>query len=260
MNETRPLDLEAERPPPPKRQMSAKIALVSCVVVVLLGGFAFWWFALRDTAPPRVETPVVTDSDIPVDAVVPESAEGEWTVHQTEKTFAGYRINETFAGETFTKTAVGRTTLVTGSMVISDDSIVATEIVADLTGLESTAENRDITQQDTGLEIVRFPTATFRLTEPVALGVTPGEGQVVTVLATGELTLHGVTRPIELELEGVWSGATITVSGHAPILLADYDIAPPETSLVGVEDHGEFEVSLVFLWKGPAPTPTSTTP
>ena len=34
-------------------QKSAKYALIACLVVVLGGGFAFYWFALRDTAPPE---------------------------------------------------------------------------------------------------------------------------------------------------------------------------------------------------------------
>lgn len=237
--------------------MSAKIALASCVVVVVAGCFGFWWVVLRDTAPPRAQAPVVAESDVPADAVVPATADGTWAVHQGKGTFAGYRIEETFAGETFTKTAVGRTELVTGSVVVAGSAITEAELVADLTGLTSTSSTRDATQQESGLEIARFPTATFRLTEPIALGGPPREGQKITATAMGELTLHGVTRPAQITLTGTWDGATIGVAGSAPILLADYDIAPPKDALVGVEDHGEFEVSLVLLWQGAAGSPGS---
>lgn len=264
MSRTGPLDPEAERrraleSPPPKRQLSAKIALASCVVVVVVGCFGFWWVALRQSAPPPVSAPVVVDGDIPADAIVPSSADGTWAVHQGDKTFAGYRIKEVFAGEVFTKTAVGRTPAVTGTLVVSGSEIVDAEIVADLTELTSDSANRDATQQEDGLEIVRYRTATFRLTEAVVLPRAPVQGEEITATAVGELTLHGVTKPIELELEGTWNGATISVSGRAPIVLADYEISPPQNDFVGVEDQGEFEVSLVLLWDGP-PTPPTPDP
>lgn len=241
--------------PKPKRQLSAKIALASCVVVVVLGGFGFWWVALRDTAPPRAEAPVVASSDIPADAVVPSTADGLWTVFEGVDTFAGYRIEEIFAGETFSKTAVGRTKVVSGSMVVAGTTIRDVTITADLTQLESAAADRDATQQQGGLEIETYPTATFVLSAPITLPSTPALGQELSIVATGNLTLHGVTKPIELTLEGTWNGATISVGGGAPVVLSDFDIVPPSSDLVGVEDEGEFEVELVFLWSAPVPAP-----
>lgn len=245
--------METSGPPVPKRQLSAKIALASCVVVVLVGCFGFWWVVLRDTAPPRASAPVVTRSDVPADAVVPTSADGTWTVLEGEDTFAGYRINELFGGETFKKTAVGRTPAVTGSMVVVGDQITSVDVTADLTQLKSAAANRDATQQEGGLQIATFPTATFTLTQPVSLPSVPEQGQELAVTAVGDLTLHGVTRPVELALKGTWNGATIGVGGSAPIVLADFDIVAPTSDFVGVEDHGEFEVELVFVWSSPAP-------
>ena len=246
------LDAPIPEPERPKRQLSAKIALASCVIVVIFGAFGFWWVVLRDTAPPRAEAPVLTESDIPADAVVPPTADGTWTVFQGDDSFVGYRIKELFGGETFTKTAVGRTTGVTGSMVVDGSTIVDVRITADMTQMKSAAADRDATQQKAGLQIETYPEASFTLTAPIALPSVPTQGQELVITAVGDLTLHGVTKQVELSLKGTWNGATITVGGSAPVVLADFDIVPPASDLVGVEDAGEIEVALVFVYSGPA--------
>jgi hypothetical protein len=43
-----------------------------------------------------------------------------------------------------------------------------------------------------------------------------------------------------------WNGSTIAVVGTAPIVLADYKIVPPNTSVMKVDDHGSLELSLTF--------------
>ncbi len=44
------------------------------------------------------------------------------------------------------------------------------------------------------METSVYPTATFTLTEPIDLGTLPDANADVTATATGELTLHGVTK------------------------------------------------------------------
>ena len=93
----------------------------------------------------------------------------------------------------------------------------------------------------------RFPEATFVLAEPIDLGGPPQVGEEVEATATGDLTLHGVTRSVEVPLEARWSGDTIDVIGTLPIVFADYDIDPPNiANFVTVEDEGEMELQLTF--------------
>jgi polyisoprenoid-binding protein YceI len=98
-----------------------------------------------------------------------------------------------------------------------------------------------------GLESDRFPTATFRLTEPVALpaGLTDGEG--ATLSAMGELTIHGVTNEITIELQAELQGDAGVVVGSAPVALADYGIDPPTGfSVLSIAEDGTFELQLFF--------------
>jgi polyisoprenoid-binding protein YceI len=238
-------------------QRSAKLALIASVAVVVVGGFAFWYFALRGDAPERASIDALTTGEAPTAQTAPaadetdpepaDSLEGEWTVAAGDDVFAGYRILELFAGDTIKKEAAGRTPAVTGTLTVVGDRLTEALIVADLEQLRSDSSRRDDTQRDSGLEIERFPTATFRLTSPVVLDAGTEPGQPVAVTADGELTLHGMTRPVQLVLQAQRDGDTLVVAGGSEIILADYGIEPPRTSFVNVDDVGEFEVQLRFV-------------
>jgi polyisoprenoid-binding protein YceI len=67
------------------------------------------------------------------------------------------------------------------------------------------------------------------------------------VAAVGELTLHGVTKPVTLQLQARWTGDAITVAGNAPIVLSDFDMDIIEIpGFVTVADNGVLELQLVL--------------
>ena len=73
-------------------------------------------------------------------------------------------------------TAVGRTSAVTGSLAFDGAAITSVEIEADLTQLRSNDSRRDRTLGSQGLETGTYPTASFSLTQPIALDAVPAEG------------------------------------------------------------------------------------
>jgi polyisoprenoid-binding protein YceI len=234
-------------------QRSAKYALIASVVVVVLGGVGFWYFVLRDDAPERASLDgLSTEAAAPDEGAVDDEGssstpEGDWVLQTGDNVFAGYRIQELFAGETIKKTAAGRTPALTGSLAIEGTRITAVEVVADLEQLRSDQSRRDNSQRDSGLQIDLFPTATFTLTQPIELPAVPQPGETLDVVAIGDLTLHGVTRPVELPLQARWDGTAIDVAGGTRLVLADYQIDPPRTTFVSVDDEGEFEVQVRFV-------------
>jgi polyisoprenoid-binding protein YceI len=223
--------------------------LLAIVVVLLVVGAAGWWFVLRDDSPPPPELAACEGGGTVAADDDPQALDGSWTVVAADGYYVGYRIGEQFGGDTFTRDAVARTTAVDGSMTVADGVLTAAEVTADLTGLESedpTAGRRDTYLQTNGLEIADFPEATFALTDPVELSVPP-EGACVAVDVAGDLTLHGVTRPVTLALDATWTGTTVEVAGSAPVVLADFDIVPPDVAgLATAEEAGAFEVLLQF--------------
>ena len=130
-------------------------------------------------------------------------------------------------------------------MRVDGTTITAAEFTADLTTLQSDESNRDRQLGRQALETSQFPTATFVLTEPVDLGAVPAEGQAVDVTVTGDLTLHGVTKSVEVPLQAKLEGGIVTVVGSLPILFSDYDIEKPSSFVVlSVEDNGVMEFQL----------------
>lgn len=236
-------------------QSSAKWTLVAVVGVVVLGGLAFWWFVLRGDAPERASLPVrTTDTTAAASAGSAPPAtsgpDGTYTVSQGPDVFVGYRVQELFGGETIKRTAVGRTLAVTGTLTVAGNQVTVVDVTADMSQLKSDSGTRDGAIRNSGLETQSFPSATFRLTAPIALPAGLTAGQPVDVTATGDLTLHGVTRSVQVPLQASWDGGS-SISVATPtgikINMADYDIQPPSNAVVTVDDNGEVELQLVLV-------------
>lgn len=240
----------------------ALLLLVAVVVVVIIG--VAWYFFIRDDSEPPLElTPTTTGADGSADPSTTggdpaggESPDGDWIVSRESAagdavSVVGYRVTEKLARLPARSDAVGRTELVAGTLTVEGTSITAVEVTADLTGLESDVDRRDESLTSKGLETDTFPEANFTLTEPIELGEVPATGEDVSVTAVGDLTLHGVTRSVEVAIDARWSadesGEEIEVVGSTPIVMADYDIEPPSVGgIVDVDDNGTMEFQLFF--------------
>ncbi len=226
------------------------------VLVVAVAGFAGWWFLIRDDAPPEADISTAgetLDEASGGQAAGAAGIEGDWTVDTSVGSFddftgtwAGYRFEEELAS-IGSNTAVGRTPDVTGTMTVAGDEVTAVDVEVDLTTLQSDSGTRDSALGSRGLESDQFPTATFSLTEPLALPAGAADGERVSTEATGDLTIHGVTQSVTLSVDAELSGTTAAVVGQAPVTLADFDIeAPTGFSVLSIKDQGTFEFQIFF--------------
>ena len=190
-------------------------------------------------------TPTATPEPEPA-AAWPDDPTGEWVVSAAGETFVGYRVNEELIN-VGAFTAVGRTSAVTGALAFDGAAITRVEIEADVTRLQSNDSRRDQALETRGLETATYPTASFVLTQPIALDAVPAEGDAIAVDAVGELTIHGVTREVTIPLEGQRAGGYVVVVGSIEIVFADYEMtAPTAFVVVSIEDRGIMEFQLVF--------------
>ena len=220
--------------------------LVLGLIVVVALGVAGWYFFLKTDPEPRAaitETPVVTDA-----TTTASGPDGTWTVKPgTTDNFVGYRVTEKLIANVAQTTATGRTHNVTGTITIDGTTISDVTITADLRDLTSDQSFRDGRIRSEGPESDKFPEAKFVLTSPITLGAVPAVGETVKAEATGDFTLHGVTKSVTISLEGRWDGKQVQVVGHLPIVFSDYGItAPTSTFVASVDDHGEMELQLFF--------------
>jgi polyisoprenoid-binding protein YceI len=171
------------------------------------------------------------------------AVDGEWKIIQGSE--AGYRVPEVLQGQ---KTeGVGRTTVITGSMTIAGTQATAGEFTFDLTKLASDSGKRDEQVQGRIMETGKFPNAVFKLSGPVDFGKVPADKETVKAKAKGELTLHGVTKPVEVDLEARMNGANVEVLGSLPLTFADYGIEDPSFKpFVEVGETGFIEWLLVM--------------
>jgi polyisoprenoid-binding protein YceI len=130
---------------------------------------------------------------------------------------------------------------------MSGTRITGVEITANLSTLRSDDDRRDGQLQRQALQTSQFPQAAFKLTTPIDLGTAPADGATVAATATGELTLHGVTKTVEVPIQAKLSGNVVTVVGSIDIVFADYAIEQPTSfAVLSIEDHGTMELQLHF--------------
>lgn len=158
--------------------------------------------------------------------------------------YVGYRVVEVLLGQD--TEGVGRTTAVTGSLTLDGSAITTAEFTVDMATLESDEDNRDRKFTGEIMETATYPTATFAITQPVDLGAVPTDGTEITASATGDLTLHGVTKSVTLEVKAQRNGDIIDVLGSTNVVFADYDIANPSNGAVTTQDNGTIEFLLSF--------------
>ncbi len=173
--------------------------------------------------------------------------DGAWNVETTtdvKALYVGYRVDEVLAGQNVT--ATGRTPSVTGSLTISGTKVPTAEFTAQMATVKSDKDQRDGQFNGRIMETAKFPTATFKLTSPIDFKTVPVGTAKITASATGDLTLHGVTKSVTFDISGFASGNEMTIAGEIPVKFADYSIANPSFGPITTEDHGALEFLLVL--------------
>ena len=228
-----------------RRLSPLTIAIAVGVIAVAAGGGGVWYMFFRDAGPAPVSLPSASAGSNASVAPGAGGLAGTWTV-DASASFVGYRVQEQLVG-IGANTAVGRTSSVTGSLTASGTTISAVEMSADLATLKSDSDQRDGRLRDDGLQTSQFPTATFKLTAPIELGTVPADGQTVSATGTGDLTIHGTTKSVQIPVQAQLQGGTVTVVGSIAIVFADYGFSGPSSfKVLSVEDHGILEFQLVF--------------
>jgi polyisoprenoid-binding protein YceI len=241
------------------RSILIRLALAVILVgIVAGGGYGLWILFLQPPGPAAVNVSTVPIPSIAASGsgslpTTPASFDGTWKVDtsigsfsDSTSSFVGYRVQEQLAN-IGANTAVGRTPDVSGTLTLQGTTVTAVEVTANLATLKSNDDRRDGQLHRQALETDQFPTATFKLTQPIDLGAAPAEGQAVSVTATGDLTLHGQTKSVQIPLKAKRAGGVIAVTGSLEITFADFGIAKPTSFLVlSVQDHGTLELQLFF--------------
>jgi polyisoprenoid-binding protein YceI len=215
---------------------------VGAVVVLLLALAVGGWYLFLKSDPkaPAEITKTTTVGGGALDGTY-RAAPGD------AQSFVGYRVQEELAAVGVESTATGRTSEITGSFSIDGMTVKDVTVDANLLNLKSDRDMRDNRIKTLGLESEKFPQSKFVLTQPISFKSVPNVGETVRATAKGDFTLHGVTRPVSIPLEGRWDGRAIQVVGSLDVRFADYQIDPPNIGgFVSVKDQGVMEFQIFF--------------
>jgi polyisoprenoid-binding protein YceI len=179
------------------------------------------------------------------------SLPGTWTIGADS--VVGYRVRERLASLSADSDAVGRTSSITGTATIAGSgtslTVAKADFSVDMTSLASDKQMRDNRLRGQGIETDTFRTSTFSLTQPVALPAGATSGTAVDVTLHGDLTLHGVTKTVDIPAKAQLNGNLIQVVGSLSFPFSDYNIVAPNIgNFVAVQDNGTLEF-LVNLTK-----------
>ena len=247
------------------RSRSLIVALVVLVAVGIGAYIAYDQVLAGDATPPLAlpsSSPVVeasvepsaTASADPVASDPPaagvDGVAGTWTVAAGSQ--AGYRVTEQLASLPAASEAIGRTDQVTGTIEVTSDGTTTTltsgSLTVDTTSITSDESRRDNRLRSEGLETDEFPTATFTLTQPVEVPAAATDGTASDITLVGDLTLHGVTKSVEIPAQARLADGQIQVQGSITFPLSDYDIVAPNIGgfIISIADEGTLEFVVLF--------------
>ncbi|MBX3032055.1 MAG: YceI family protein [Chloroflexi bacterium] len=236
-----------------RARLARPAILATALVAALLPGIASAQSPAASTAP-TVPAASSLDGTWTVD---PSIGSFDYAAGDFSGSWVGYRVQEELAGIGGT-TAVGRTPDVTGSITVSGTAITAADLTADLTTLQSDESMRDGQLGRQGIQTDQFPTATFVLAEPIELGAIPAEGTAISATAIGDLTIHGVTKRVEIALGAVQQGDIIGVSGSLTFTWDDFGMEQP-TSMRVVSLANDVTMELQVFFRQDTATTDGTT-
>ena len=199
-------------------------------------------------APGSTAVPVPADTPEPTNAPAPAAAPTEEAGSGSETTVAGgtefviqagararYLIREQLASLDFPNDAIGETGDVSGSIIFDADGGIVTpgsKIVVDLRGLRSDSDRRDGYVRNRSLETDTYPNAEFIIREAAGLSwPLPSQGGASFQLL-GDMTVHGVTRPLTWDVAGSFDGDSFTGQAKTNFTFEEFEIDVPRVRVV----------------------------
>jgi len=219
----------------------------AAVVVVVAAGAGGAWLLGSHHAP----APLALSSPTP--AGTAGGATGSWKVADGSE--AGYRVREKLVNQPSTTEAVARTTKITGGLVITSagGTLTATSLhfTADLSALVSQDKyavfqtfQRDFFVRTIYLMTDQFPNADFTADSvTIPAGITSGP---VSLTVTGNLTIHGETKPVTTMIKVQLTGDQVEVVGTINIDMRDFNISVPDISFTKAEPGVVIEYRLLL--------------
>ena len=231
------------------------LLIVSVCLAVALAGCA----TTAPTAAPSVASSAPTQAPAtaapaaaaPATAAPVAVAAGatRWTLDPAGSE-ARFKAREQLAGHDLPNDAIGKTKAIQGSMVIDKQGAISADqskFEVDLNTLTSDQSRRDNFIKRSTLDTAQYPTAVFVPTGVTGLPASIPDSGNGTFQVTGNMTIHGVTKPVTWDVTAKKSGNQLTGTASTVIKLVDYGMTPPKVPVVlSIEDNITLEVDFTM--------------
>jgi polyisoprenoid-binding protein YceI len=241
----------------------SRLIVLSVLVIaaIAIGGFIAYDQVLRGDAVAALTLPASTPAAASAEPSAASSATsgepatstgvaGTWNVATGSQ--AGYRVRERLANLPAESDAIGRTEDVTGSITVEANAdgarLTGGTLTVDTTTITSDESRRDNRLRSEGLQTDQFPSATFTVTQPVDVPTAALQGTATDITLTGHLTLHGVTKSVQIPAQAQLVGDTMQVAGSVTFPLSDFQISPPNVGgfILSIAEEGTLEFLVTF--------------
>jgi polyisoprenoid-binding protein YceI len=221
-----------------------------CLAVVLAG-----CTTSAPTVAPSVASSAPTQAPataVPVAAAPAAVAAGatRWTLDPAGSE-ARFKAREQLAGHDLPNDAIGKTKSVQGSIVVDKQGAVSADqskFEVDLGSLTSDQSRRDNFIKRSTLDTAQYPTVVFVPTGVTGLPSPIPDIGVGDFQLTGNMTIHGVTKPVTWDVSAKKSGNQLAGRASTVIKLVDYGMTPPKVPLVlSIEDNITLEIDFVMV-------------
>ena len=179
-----------------------------------------------------------------------------------------------FASKAPLETIEGVTSRIDGDVEVdlADAATAAGQFEVDLTTLKTGIDMRDQHLRERFVHTDSFPKAVFKLIKVTKAGAKAmADGQPVNIEAQGEMTIHGVTKPVSVsgtvtymkeseETGARLPGDLLHVDVSFPILLSDFNIERPKMLFMKLSDKVGIAVDVFVSTKQPEPRPEMKKP
>ncbi len=169
---------------------------------------------------------------------------------KADGTQARFTVREQLADRTLPSDAIGTTKAVTGKITVKPDGSFVpdqSQISVDLTTLKTDRPQRDNFIKRNTLQVSEYPTATFVPTEAKGLPSPIPESGPLKFQLTGNMTVHGVTKPVTWDVTSTVNGKDIKGQATTSFKFEDFGMSPPRVAIVlSVVDNIRLDLDFHF--------------
>ncbi len=151
------------------------------------------------------------------------------------KSEASYSVREQLARLNFPTDAVGKTNAITGSVAIKPDGSIDTassKFTVDLSTLQTDSNMRDNFVRRNILQTAQYPQAVFVPTQVSGLPASLPQNGNVSFKLTGNMTIHGVTKPVTWDVTGAVNNGEANGKATTSFTFEDFGLQQPQVPVV----------------------------